>query len=301
MLSIKKIMDSPFYANSPLNSYKYNINEFNNFKANNKKIGKVIYALNNFPDKMFDYVFKEYEDVANNFYTIDLHKHSGPLCKCSELKNMNNFCQTFTYNFDNFYYSYNNFVNDLQTRRYIFIRINIHNTNNNGHVNCIIIDKFREYILFFDSLNNIEYDINKFKDIFHIIEVILGKNFKVINMHNIGYNSRYFSSLQSYDLFCQTYIFLAFLLIINNKKIRYSSYKMLFDNEINSEKLGLFLFFMYNLIKNDDNFKNINYEFYFPGNYLQNIVNTLIFKYKNKSDNNYKNINISDDDIINLD
>lgn len=277
---------------NPLTNFHYVQDELNDFKSDTKKIGKVIYLLNNLPKEIFKKIFLQFNKVCPNLYLVVLTKNTNT--------------NTYTYNFSDLYQRYDNFVSDLKSgKRYICIKINIdyHKGSKSnktvGHVNIIIIDINRKFILFFDSSNRIDYDIKKFDMIINTVNFHTGtdKLFTILKPSDIGYS--FFSSLQGYNLFCQTYIFLVLLLIISNKKISHTSYKLLFDNEISNEILGLFLFYIYKKIEHDDNFKNIEFDFYYPGNYLQNIINSLIFKYKTIDlDNNLDMSNVNDNDVI---
>ena len=199
------------------------------FKNNDMELNKLMFALNNLPDKIHNMLFSDNKEICHEYFYITI-----------KIKNKN--IIDVQHNLDNT----NNYLDDNNIR-YIFIKVNTINTSQNiiQHVNCIIIDKIQKYILFFEPKFEFSYDINEFSKI--IDELIVLDGYSKIFPQDIGYN--YYDRLQSYDAFCQSYILFVFILITNNKSINTSDYSLMFNEIITYENLGYMLFNIYMLLK----------------------------------------------------
>jgi len=118
-----------------------NDDNFKKFKNSDACINKLIFALNNLPDILHRLIFKN-SNVSDELFQINIKNSDNQIFEmCNTLDNINNFI-----------------INNKL--RYIYIRINILKNQKKGmnHVNCIIIDKYLKYILFFEPKVNLEYN-----------------------------------------------------------------------------------------------------------------------------------------------
>ena len=198
------------------------------FKQNNKQINKTVFALNNIPSDIHSLLFSNYEYVCPKYYFITL--------QLDEEYTITN----LLHNFDDL----DDYLGNDKIR-FIYIRINlIQKGKKINHVNCIIIDKINKYLLLFEPKVNIKYDINI---LFSFLDGVFGKSkFKKLFPKDIGYHS--FNKLQSFDLFCQTYVLFIYIIIILNYNTEPKNFSIMFNQIINSDSIQCFLFTIYEII-----------------------------------------------------
>ena len=301
--AIKNYLHPP----NPSNLIKYNLPfdtnaiennpNFVKFKNNDTSLNKVIFALNNLPDKIHTLMFHNNKEICNKFFSITIK------LKNQMIIGMHHSLDTI-----------NDHILDNNIR-YIFIRINVIATQHvMNHVNCIIIDKKNKYMLFFEPKVEFMYDIQEFTKL--VDELIkLPNDYTKLYPKDIGYD--YYNRLQSYDAFCQSYVLFVFILIISNNDIKTNEYSLMFNTIITSNNLGYLLFHIDTLLELDGCEICIQDEIWsFPTNKTKNILNimNLFFgthsqQYLQMQQENYKieNLNIKemagcdDDEIIVVD
>jgi len=276
-------MDSGIYENQnyidPVNFFDdYDFIEYEEFKKDDCKVGKVIYCLNNFPKMIHDTMIKtlscaNYNNMSETFYSISVY-------------NKNNI---ISYNFENFYNNNENFISDLCNMNVRFIMIRIEERNSMlGHVTAIIIDKKKSYLLFFDPKNNIKYDIQQFNFIIDIINTVTEKKYKILTSWDIGYSQG--TRLQGINFYCQTYILYVYLIVVCNINVCYTDFKNMFNSLITTKTITLLLYFLYRSIEKNPTVINIAYEFPCISNTFMNIYNSISFIVRNNIKHNINRI-----------
>ena len=207
-----------------------NNDEFMIFKNNDIDINKVIFALNNLPDKIHNLLFNGNSEICNKYFYITIKIQNKKIIDLS-------------HNLDDI----NDYLDNSNNTRYIFIRVNIINTLQNimQHVNCIIIDKVKKYILFFEPKFEFSYNIDELEKV--IDELVNLHNYSKIFPQDIGYN--YYDRLQFYDAFCQSYVLFVFIIITNNELIDAANYSLMLNKIITYENLGYMLYHINTLLK----------------------------------------------------
>ena len=226
---------------------------FQNYK-NNNEINKTIFALNNMPEIIHTLLFNNINNISNNYYYIRIRDQQV----------------------DHNLVLYEDMID--QNIQYIFIRLNIINNNSMNHVNGIIINKSQKYVLIYEPQVELSFD-KLFMEEFLKLKSDFS-NYKFIYAEDIGYNV--YNKMQNYDLFCQTYVLLVFILIIMNDNINYKKYRKMFNTLINYKNLGYFLYFINTLLQ-ENNYDICCTEdlWAYPTNRLQNISNWVHFFFNN--------------------
>jgi hypothetical protein len=245
-------------------------NEFESFKGNSSQSGKVFYCLNNFPQIMHDIIinalcYSGHNTMSHNYYT------------CIVKKSNNN----YVYDFEHLYRNNDRFISDLTDKSIRFIMIRICEPGNNaghimtiGHITSIIIDKEKEYILFFDSKNEIRYSLEQFMFVINTINLITCSDYQILTPYDLGYNKG--NALQGKSMYCQTCSLYVYAVIVCNPDVSTKEFKTMFTQIINNESLSLFLFFLYKVISSNPDLDNTK-EYHFPciSNTVANIFNNL--------------------------
>ncbi|AYV82219.1 MAG: hypothetical protein Homavirus17_7 [Homavirus sp.] len=258
--------------------YLENCDDFVNFTNSTIEFSKLIFALNNFPDQIYCTIFSKYDHthICQKYYTISLV--------------MDNEQETYLLKYNN--------LDDISTnmdKTYIYIRVELFCHNRMGnihHVNSIVINNSNKTVLIFEPQGSLKYDKA-------LISLLLNTNsmnireYTFIDPVDIGYNI--FNRLQLLDCFCQTYVLYIFILIIDNPMVKYKDYSHMFNTIITTKNMGYFLFYLYLEFKsiNIDVSLSENYEWYFPKNGFNKIINTLRIVFKNAFDDK----NVSEDHI----
>ena len=264
----------PFNHNNIKNDY-----EFEEFKKNDIELNKIIFALNNIPDIVHSLIFRE-PSVCVKYYFITLKLNPSKIIDVfHNLDDIND-----------------NFIDE--NVQYIYIRINIIskslNNTNMHHVNCIVIDKLKKYVLFFEPRLTFMFDTD--------VLISLVDTFMDLSLYNkifppdIGYNM--FNKLQRYDTYCQTYVIFIFALIIYNQHVSYKDYYNLFNKSITTTNIGYFLFHIYKTLK------ECNYDiciqpliWNYPGHNVTSIFKILnLYLNQNNDTNDTELNNITIDD-----
>lgn len=253
---------------------------FLNFKSNNDDINTVIYAMNNVPETVYHSLYSKYSDVSNKYLQIDLSK--------------NNTMWQIIINMD--FYKNFEILLENETCRFIFIRLNIINKNKQiNHVNSVIIDKDKKYVLIFEPKLYLLYDICIIKD-----QLNLPEDYKYVLASDLGYH--YFNRLQKFDNYCQTYAFFVFLLIIENKDVNYTEFSKLFNTIITNKQLGYFLYHV-KLNVNDINIENNQVSNWRYPSFIDNLLSVICFsKYQPQHNHhiNYEIVESGDYNIISV-
>lgn len=199
-----------------------NASDFENFINNTEEYNKVIYALNNIPGTIYSLLLGDNVDVCQKYFQIYFKKGARK-----------------------YQLTYNNLQNldeylDDGNIRYIYIRVALLDKNIH-HVNCIIIDKLRRYILYFEPKVILKVDMEDIHDLFKYYNLL---GYRYITPTDIGYN--FINRLQYFDHFCQTYILFVFMIIIGcDNCINYKKFSKIFTDNITVETIGNFLFIIY--------------------------------------------------------
>jgi len=258
------------YLDNNNNQYKIPFDKFSIPK--HKNINNTIFALNNMPETIHQLLFGNNGDIAFNYYYIrlDLQKNmvDHNLALNDDMLN-----------------------NDI---KYIFIRLNLINNNSLfNHVNGIYINKNKKYILIYEPKVELMYDSE-------FIETLLKSkidchDYIFIYAEDLGYS--HYKRMQNYDLFCQTYVLFVFVLITLNDDINYENYSDMFDSVINSNNIDHFLYYIDELLKNN------NYDICEQPELwtIPNIMKCIFKKDNNNNDNVEKLVIKEDDDIFIID
>ncbi|QKF94252.1 hypothetical protein QKU48_gp0794 [Fadolivirus algeromassiliense] len=249
------------------------------FQENND-INKVIFALNNIPDIVQRILFQDYKNINDKYLHITIKTNDNSI--------------------DEIYHNLEEIKQYLtdDSIRYINIRINLVNIGSKmHHVNCIVIDKLRKYILIFEPKTMLRYDHKMIKSIFQ--ELFDVSQYEILTPHDIGYS--YYNRLQWNDAYCQTYIIFIFWLIILNEDIDPKKYSLLFNNVITHKNMGYFLFHINQILNaNKIEICEQNGIWSYPGHNINNIVNItrLFLNNKEKQESELKNISIKEENDI---
>ncbi len=246
--------------------------DLDNFKDNPIEFNKMIFALNNIPDKVFDLLFCDHDNICPKFYKIIFKK---------DMK------------LDTFVTTFNNLDEYIDNERYVYIRVDIIDKSKKiNHVNCIIIDRAEKYILIFEPKCKLVIDI---KDIDNILKHYIDTSeYKLLTPSDIGYNSM--NKLQKTDCFCQTYIIFVFYLIVENPGVNYEDFSKLFNTVITTDNIGYFVYHIYKkYIESDLEINDVPILWQYPTNDFRTLLNSIILSAKSSYDNND---NYNADDII---
>ena len=257
--------------------------DLDNFKDDPGEFNKMIFALNNIPDKVFDLLFCDHDNICPKFYKIIFKK---------DVK------------LDAFVTTFNNLDADIGNTniRYVYIRVDIIDKYKKiNHVNCVIIDRVEEYILVFEPKCKLVIDTQDINDILkHYIDT---SEYKLLTPSDIGYNS--INKLQKNDCFCQTYIVFVFYLIVENPGINYADFSKLFNTIITTDNIGYFVYHIYKKYTDSDlEIGDVPILWQYPTNGFKTLLNSIILSTKNIYDNDYDNDNIiieeddEDDDLV---
>jgi hypothetical protein len=141
--------------------------------------------------------------------------------------------------------------------RFIYFRVNILKKKITSsiinHVNCIVIDKKRRFILYFEPTVIIRFNYKP------IVRMLVNSSPKLLNFafltpKKIGYNV--YNRLQKYNHFCQTYVLYIYCLILENRDVEPQNFSKLFNNIITLQNINYFLFFINRIL--EENGTNLN-------------------------------------------
>lgn len=240
-------------------------------KPNNYDINKTIFALNNMPDIIHNLLFENDINVASNYYYIRL-----------DIVN-----KTIDHNLD---LLKNDIDND--NIKYIFIRLNLVNCKYFNHVNGIYINKSKYYTLIFEPKYELIYNPLELESLLKNYT----NNYQFIYAKDIGYTI--YNRMQSYDLFCQTYVLFSFLLIVlNDGEINYENYCEMFSSVITPKNVEYLLYHIDNLLKkNNYDICNQPELWVQPNDKFNEIKNVIRFIFNNKKEEDISNLNICEED-----
>ncbi|MCJ7637187.1 MAG: hypothetical protein MUO21_06820 [Nitrososphaeraceae archaeon] len=242
-----------------------------------ENINKTIFALNNMPEIVHHLLFENNTKIAFNYYFVRLDLEKSLIQSNLELLN-----------------------HDIENQdiEYIFIRLNLINEHSYfNHVNGIYINKNKKYILIFEPKLELSFDAESLETF--LVNEISINTYKFIYAKDLGYDI--YHRIQNYDLFCQTYVIFAFLLIVvNDDTVNYDEYGNMFQSIINSKNVGYLLYYVDTLLQ-----KN-NYEicdqpelWALPTNKLEGIKNIIKYLLVNKKEEAMCNLHIYEkDDLI---
>ena len=255
--------------------------EFQSFKKDTLSINRVIFAMNNIPDIIHELLFKQ------KYYHITIKLQLGQ--------------PELTHNLDAIH---EDFENDEIT--HIYIRINIIIPDNPmHHVNCVIIDRSKQFILLFEPQVEFKYNVIL---IYELLNKYINMDYyKILLPIDIGYTNN--NKLQGYDAYCQSYVILAYMLLIINKNVSPSEYSKMFNTMITLKNIGYLLYYVHLvLINNQYDIGSPQEIWTFPTNKLETMINLLTYYYKNSgkphgnigTPHNYIIKNDDEDDSINV-
>jgi len=176
--SIKQLL---FKTNDPVTYKNINVDK-DSYKLDRKTSNQTIFALNNIPEKIHEVLFKGYHDVSHSFFQMTFKKVDGEYEPSSS--------------------SLGGLPKEIQNAdvRFIFIRVNlIKSSASIQHVNCIIIDKEKRFILYFEPMVVLRLDPTDITNILFGLSDEL-QNYKLLLPNDIGYNVRRTSSM--YTAWC---------------------------------------------------------------------------------------------------
>lgn len=243
--------------------------EFSKFKNEPEDFSKLMFALNNIPNKIFNLLFNKYDNVCQEYYHVTMVKNKNSKIYQITQQNLDNINE--------------HLIND--SIRYIYIRIDLINNHRKGnihHVNSIVIDREKKYVLFFEPKVNLKYNKQT------IIDLINLDDYQYLEPKDVGYHI--FNKLQTVDCFCQTYILYTYILIIENNDVEFENFSRMFNSIISTKNIGYFLFYIFQKYKVSDLEVGINpTEWNFPKSGINKIFDTLRLQLKSAlEDNNYE-------------
>lgn len=235
------------------------LEEFERFKRDRCSINKVIFAMNNIPDVIHNLLFSQ------RYYHITIKLQLGQ--------------PELTHNLDMIY---EDFDDDEITHTYIRINIIIPD-NPMQHVNCVIIDRSKKYMLIFEPQVEFKYNVILIYEL--LSKYIDTKYYRFLLPVDIGYNGD--NKLQGYDAYCQSYVILAYMLAIVNKSVQPSEFSKMFNMLITFRNIGYLLFYI-NILLNQHNYDiGTPQEIWtFPSNKLETIINLIGYYYNGKKEAN---------------
>jgi len=188
----------------------------------------IIFALNNIPEIVHEKLFKDYSDVSRNYHQVTFKKNNGVYEPASS--------QLATLSLD----MHNNSI------RFVFIRVNlIKSLRKMNHVNCVIVDKRRKFVLYFEPMVVVRIDtVELFDILLKFSDKFIGYNFLVPN--DIGYNI--YNRLQRYDNYCQTYILYVYCLILENQDVKPNEFSSMFNTVISARNIKCFLYYVHRVL-----------------------------------------------------
>ena len=230
------------------------VDEFQAFKKDNLSINRVIFAMNNIPDIIHELLFKQ------KYYHITLKLQLGQ--------------PELTHNLDGIH---EDFENEEISHIYIRINIIIHD-NPMHHVNCVVIDRSKQFILLFEPQVEFKYNVIM---IYELLNKYINMDYyRILLPIDIGYTND--NKLQGYDAYCQSYVILAYMLLIINKNVSPSDYSKMFNTVITLKNIGYLLYYVHLvLINNKYNIGSPQEIWTFPTNKLETIVNIITYYYNN--------------------
>lgn len=252
--------------------------DLENFKHMPEEFNKIIFALNNIPDKVFEMLFQDYRAICPKFYKLVFKTNDNTYNNLDDI---------------------DKYMDD-ESIRYIYIRVDIiDNSKKINHVNCIIIDKIEKYILYFEPKYELVIDTEMVTKILESY-IDIGE-YKFLLPFDIGYNS--FNKLQKNDCFCQTYVIFIFYLIVENPEIKYSEFNKLFNSVITNENIGYFLYFIYQKYKESNlEINDVPVLWQYPVDDFRKLINAIRLSiHNNNYDGNYNMDNIimeEEDDMV---
>lgn len=234
---------------------------------NNKiEFSKIINSINNNPQLVHNILVDKYDYIFPEYFKITITFHENGFITLEQNDEI---------------YDHMERCLDNNNIRFIYIGVQLVSNTFINHMNCIIIDKKQKYVLYFEPKVFLKINIDAIRNFIEQWDEM--KHFEVIEPKDIGYG--FFNALQHFDFYCQTYVILAFLLIINNEDTEYKNFSKLFNLNINNEIIGKFIYY----IKQNYDKNNI-----IPGDpvIIWNYPKNTFVKYYNcimiASGNNYK-------------
>ena len=157
-----KLYNYIFWSRNNINKNEL-VTNYEDFKKNDIAFSKVIFSLNNLQDIVFKILIKGNENVCQKPFHIYFE---------NDKESYNNL------------EGINNYLND-DSINYIYIRINLVNKKNiMNHVNCIIIDKTKGFVLYFEPMANLRINL----DIIRNIMLKYNVEYKLLTPKDIGYS-----------------------------------------------------------------------------------------------------------------
>lgn len=179
----------------------------------------VIFTINNLPEIVFEKLSEKYACLNKNYQWIQIKKN------------------IVIHNLDEL---------DNSLQRFIFIKIELIDYN---HVNCLIIDNRMKHIILFEPKGSEIIDINLLKSLVSLHGYIW------ITSKDMGFNM--FNRIQYFDQFCQTYILMALICILNNPNTPVAEHASLFNDLINGYSINNFHKYISDKVKIENLNKNI--------------------------------------------
>lgn len=198
------------------------------YKLDKRTEKAIVFALNNIPGVVHQHLFKDYPDVSQNYHQITFKKDNGIYEPASSQLAM--------------------LSNDMHNEsiRFVFIRVNlIKSLKKMNHVNCVIVDKRRKFLLYFEPMVVVRIDTI---ELFDILSKFSDKfiGYSLLVPIDIGYNV--YNRLQRYDNYCQTYILYVYCLILENRDVKPAEFSSMFNAVISAENVRCFLYYVHKVL-----------------------------------------------------
>ncbi len=264
--------NNPAHLDKVANPELYN--SYRVFKQDENEFSKLMFILNNMPAIVHKLLFDSYKNVCSDYFQITYHL-SNP--KDNDIGKSTHEIELSIDNFEELLKS--------TTIRYYYIRVNLMIPGEMNHVNCIIIDKEKRYILYFEPMYNIRVNIDAIKSLLYSYGDLSSYTFLLPT--DIGYN--FINRLQKFDFFCQTYVIYSYLLIINNDHVNTNDFSSLLNDVITTRNMGYFLYDVYRKYKDDNReFWQTSAKWSFPTNDLMKVINTIRQSISDADDGTYQ-------------
>lgn len=181
-------------------------------QPSDKSVSKshMMFILNNLPHVVHETMFLKYPQVCPKYYHIKIVN-------------------------DEIIHHADDIDSALNLYRFIGIRVDIYKKTIH-HINMIILDTWREYVLYFEPQGHSHEIARKICDTLYL------PNYVRYEPEDMGVG--WFNRLQYLDALCQTYAPLAYLVIINNPDKPISAYGDIMYQCINEKSINGFFYYL---------------------------------------------------------
>lgn len=225
-MSYNNIIDKKYIEN--------NKDSYEDFTRSNEEVNKALFVLNNNLHYIMKKLFEKNSNVSKYYHQMSYSAESGNVLKLNfEYDDINTYLSKFKLD-----------INDPNIR-YVFVKVNLFNNTLlpfMNHVNCIIVDKEKKHIMFFEPKYHLQ--LNAFQEIEERLKPYIDNfdDYVILLPESIGYTP--FNRLQKFDAYCQSYILYIYVLLVQNE-VSHEEYAEMFNSTISSTNLQYFLFYIH--------------------------------------------------------